>query len=153
MTDFQRIGAISNTQVGIDFESVAALCLAAADIHVHPSFSIPVGVGETKKQHAFELGSEEPPVLVECKSHRWTSPGGNVPSAKITVWNEAMYYFAIAPPGYRRIFFVLRDHSETRKLTLAEYYLNRFRHLVPDGVEFWEFDEATGSCHVLTIAA
>ena len=149
MTDFQRIGAISNTHVGIDFESVAARCLAKEGIHVRPRFSVPVGVGDVKKLHAFDLGSDDPPVLVECKSHRWTS-GRNVPSAKITVWNEAMYYFAVAPPGFRRIFFVLRDHCELRGLTLAEYYLSRFRHLIPERVEFWEFDETDGQCRVLT---
>jgi hypothetical protein len=149
MTDFQRVGSVSNTQVGIDFEAVAARCLAAKGIEVRRAFSVPVGVAATKKPHSFDLGSDDPPVLVECKSHRWTS-GGNVPSAKMTVWNEAMYYFSAAPLGYRRIFFVLRDLSRSRGVTLAEYYLSRYRHLVPDDVEFWEFDEAAGSCHTLS---
>lgn len=149
MADFQRVGSVSNTQVGIDFEAAAARCLAANGIDVRPAFSVPVGVAARKKPHSFDLGSDDPPVLVECKSHRWTS-GGNVPSAKMTVWNEAMYYFFAAPQGYRRIFFVSRDFSPRRDVTLAEYYLNRFRHLVPEGVEFWEFDESDGSCRVLT---
>ena len=149
MTNHQRIGAISNTHVGIDFEDAAVLSLAAAGIHVLPRFSVPLGVGQMKKGHRFDFGSEDPPVLVECKCHRWTTPGGNAPSAKLTVWNEAMYYFAIAPPGYRRILFVLRDYSSTRRQTLAEHYISRYRHLVPDGVEIWEFDEVEKSCRVL----
>ena len=28
-----------------------------------------------------------------------------MPSAKMTVWNEAMYYFHIAPKQYRKIMF------------------------------------------------
>ena len=148
MAKFQRVGSVSNTQVGIDFEASAARCLAVNGIEVRPSFSVPVGVAATKKPHSFDLGSDDPPVLVECKSHRWTS-GGNVPSAKMTVWNEAMYYFSVAPQGYRRIFFVLRDFSPSRNLTLAEYYLSRYRHLVPEGVEFWEFDESDESYRVL----
>lgn len=148
MTNFQRIGATSNTQVGIDFESAAVRCLAAAGISVTPRFAVPVGVGDLKKAHNFDFGSDSPPVLVECKCHRWTT-GGNAPSAKLTVWNEAMYYFTIAPPEYRRIFFVLRDHSATRSLTLAEYYLTRYPHLVPEDVEFWEYDEIAGECRVL----
>ncbi len=37
--------------------------------------------------------------------------------------------------------FVLRDYSEKRKETLAEYYLRTHRHLVPNDVEFREYDE------------
>jgi hypothetical protein len=46
---------------------------------------------------------------------------------------------------------VLRDFSEKRRLTLAEYYLGRYPHLVPDGVEFWEFDENTDTCREMPI--
>jgi hypothetical protein len=152
VTNFQRIGSASNTQVGMDFEQLAVLSLAAAGIVVHPRFAVPVGVGAAKKDHLFDFGSAEPPVLVECKCHRWTT-GDNAPSAKLTVWNEAMYYFAVAPAGYRRILLVLRDYSVGRKQTLAEHYLSRYRHLVPAGVEVWEFDEADRTCRVLTPGA
>lgn len=93
----------------------------------------------------FDLGSSSPPVLVECKSHRWTS-GGNVPSAKITVWNEAMYYFHLAPPEYRKIMFVLRDYSDKRKETLAQYYIRNHGHLIPDDVEIVEFNGTDAVC-------
>jgi hypothetical protein len=152
MTNFQRVGSSSNTQVGIDFETAAVQCLAAAGVHVTPRFAVPIGVGQLKKPHTFDFGSQEPPVLVECKCHRWTA-GGNAPSAKLTVWNEAMYYFAIAPVDYRRIFFVLRDHLSARRQTLAEYYIGRYRHLIPDGVEFWEFDETDKRCRILSAGA
>jgi hypothetical protein len=33
-----------------------------------------------KKPHRFDLGSDDPPILVECKSFTWTS-GGNSQSA------------------------------------------------------------------------
>jgi len=62
-----------------------------------------------------------------------------------------MYYFAVAPSGYRRILFVLRDYSTARKQTLAEHYLSRYRHPVPAGVEIWDFDDAEQSCRVLTL--
>jgi hypothetical protein len=150
VTNFQRIGASSNTQVGIDFERLAVFALEAAGLKVQPRFSVPVGVGDLKKQHAFDFGSSEPPILIECKCHRWTRPGDNAPSAKLTVWNEAMYYFSIAPSGYRCILFVLRDYSATRGQTLAEYYLTRYRHLVPRNVEIWEFDEARTTCASLS---
>lgn len=53
-----------------------------------------------------------------------------------------MYYFLAAPSEYRKIMFVLRDFSQKRGETLAEYYLRTYRHLVPKGVEFWEYNES-----------
>ena len=54
-----------------------------------------------------------------------------------------MYYFLLAPKDYRKIMFVLRHFSEQRQETLAEYYLSTYRHLIPKGVEFWEYNEDT----------
>lgn len=139
---FQRIGSISNAHVGRDFEEAARLFFAAEGIDLKPDIKVSVGVSSTKKLHAFDLGCDQKKILVECKSHRWTS-GNNVPSAKMTVWNEAMYYFETAPKGYRKIFFVLRDWSEKHGVTLAQYYLRTYAHLVPPDVEFWEYDETT----------
>ena len=76
---------------------------------------------------------------MECKSHTWRK-GGNVPSAKMTVWNEAMYYFLLAPGGFRKVLFVLKDFSEKRGESLAEYYIKNHGHLIPDDVEIWEYD-------------
>ncbi|MDZ4245919.1 MAG: hypothetical protein U1D67_02245, partial [Dehalococcoidia bacterium] len=90
--NFQRIGSVSNAHVGRDFELVAKKYFQQHGIMLVANYAVPVGVGSQKKNHQFDLGSAEPPVVVECKSHRWTT-GGNIPSAKITVWNEAMYYF------------------------------------------------------------
>jgi len=52
-----------------------------------------------------------------------------------------MYFFHAAPRDYRKILFVLRHHNPERQQTLAEYYIKTNRHLIPDGVEVWEFDE------------
>lgn len=81
-------------------------------------------------------------VIVECKSHRWTA-GHNIPSAKLTVWNEAMYYFHAAPGGYRKILFVLKDLRRGTGESLCSYYLRTYGHLIPDDVEFWEYDDQT----------
>lgn len=64
-----------------------------------------------------------------------------MPSAKITVWTEAMYFFYLAPREYRKVMFVLRDFNEKRGETLAEYYVRNFSHLIPDDVEVLEYDE------------
>ena len=52
-----------------------------------------------------------------------------------------MYYFLLVPTDYRKIFFVLHDFSKKRGETLAEYYLRTYAHLIPDNVEFWEYNE------------
>lgn len=141
---FQRIGSKSNAQVGSDFEKAALAWFGSQGINLVRNLKVPVGVNKYKKDHAFDLGCFDQRILVECKSHTWTE-GRNVPSAKLTVWNEAMYYFMSAPKGYRKIMFVLRDYSASRKETLAEYYQRRYSHLIPEDVEFCEFDEATGA--------
>lgn len=111
--------------------------------------NVGVGIEGFKKDHAFDLGSLEKKVLVECKSHRWTA-GSNVPSAKLTVWNEAMYYFVVAPEGYRKIMFVLKYFS-TKTVTLAEYYIPRYKHLIPSDLEYWEYSELTKTAERLSI--
>lgn len=140
---YQRVGSSSNAHVGRTFEELARGFLSTHGLRLQINFTIEVGVGTVRKSHAFDLGSDEPKVLVECKSHRWTA-GGNVPSAKLTVWNEAMYYFHVAPDSYRKIMFVLRDLRHGDGESLAHYYLRTYAHLVPAGIEFWEYDEAVG---------
>jgi len=134
--NFQRAGALSNSHVGGEFEAVAAEVLWEAGLDLAPSFAVEVGHARRRKLHRFDFGYDDPALLVECKSHRWTS-GGNSPSAKLTVWNEAMYYFALAPRHFRKIFFVLKDVR--RGESLADYYIRRYGHLIPGDVEIWEY--------------
>ncbi|MCI0404549.1 MAG: hypothetical protein L0209_00500 [candidate division Zixibacteria bacterium] len=102
-------------------------------------FSFPIGVREQRKDRKFDLGCESPGVLVECKNHTWTE-GDNAPSAKFSVWNEAMFYFMLSPKDYRKILAV-RSSSSRKGKSLAKYYLGRFEHLIPYGVEIWEISE------------
>ena len=148
MENFQRAGAVSNAHVGRDFEAAAMHALERAGIRVVKDYPVEVGVAGVRKRHIFDLGADDPPTIVECKSHRWTA-GGNVPSAKMTVWNEAMYYFACAPIQFRKILFVLRDVRARTDETLAEYYVRTYGHLIPPKVEIWEFDETTGDARVM----
>ena len=142
--NFQRAGAISNAHVGREFEQIAQKVLQSKSINVHQNFPLEIGVGKVKKRHAFDLGCADQKIIVECKSHRWTS-GDKVPSAKLTVWNEAMYYFYLAPVEFRKIMFVLHDVSQKRALSLADYYKDKYRHLIPDDVEFWELNTTDAS--------
>lgn len=138
VNNFQRIGAVSNAHVGDDFEDTAQLYFLSQGKRLQKRFKVSLGLS-SKKVHDFDLGAAQPPVLVECKSHKWTS-GGKVPSGKIHIWNEAMYYFHLAPRGYRKILFVLRDYDDKKRETLAQYYIRTQRHLIPDDVEILEFD-------------
>lgn len=126
-----------NPRLGAEFEKLAMAEFSKMGILLQKEFSEKVGASRKKVLHKFDLGSTSPPILVECKRHKWTE-GGNAPSAKLTVWNEAMYYFSLAPHKYRKILFVLK--SIRKGESLADHYIKRFAHLIPVGVEIWEYD-------------
>ena len=90
----QRKNAASNTQVGIDFEDLAYEFFKDQFPSLKKPFWLPIGHIK-KKGHKFDLGCSEQKVIIECKSHTWTE-SGNVPSAKITTWDQAMLYFFLA---------------------------------------------------------
>ena len=138
---FQRAGSTSNAHVGKDFEQLALSFFQGQGIHLRPNFAVLVGAKDHKKSHCFDFGCENQKIIVECKSHKWTS-GSNIPSAKLTVWNEAMYYFSIAPADYKKILFVLHDDCSKRKMSLAEYYYKTYRHMIPNNTEIFEFCES-----------
>jgi hypothetical protein len=138
----QRIGSVSNAHVGAEFERVALAFFAKQGVVLSRNFPVELGLTR-KKVHCFDLGTAKDKVIVECKSHRWTA-GARVPSAKMTVWNEAMYYFHLAPADYRKILFVLHDRREEGGESLLAYYKRTYSHLIPDGVDFMEWDEVTG---------
>ena len=138
VNNFQREGSISNAHVGCEFELGAQEYFRKNRLTLQRGYVVPIGLSESKNRQ-FDLGSAEPPILVECKSHTWTT-SGNVPSAKITVWNETMYFFHLAPKEYRKVLFVLRSFSDKRGESLAEYYVRTHDHLIPEGVEIMEFD-------------
>jgi hypothetical protein len=142
MNRHQRIGAISNAHVGAEFERVALEYFGKQGVTLVPNFEINIGLHEMKP-HCFDLGSNDSKILVECKSHRWTE-GAKVPSAKMTVWNEAMFYFHLAPTGFRKIMFVLHDKRSGHGESLLSYYRRTYLHLIPRDVEFLEFNEKTG---------
>jgi hypothetical protein len=133
---------------GAQFEKQVQQFFRGRGLDLRRGFEVDVGAGRLRKPHSFDLGSLQPPVLVECKHHTWTR-SDNVPSAKLTVWNEAMYYFAIAPAEFRKILFVLK--SVRRGETLAQYYISHFGYFIPPGVELWEYDPGSGHGAILYI--
>ena len=145
---FQRIGSKSNAHVGRVFEDLAISIFENSNINVSRDYPLDIGIAGRKKKHVFDLGAKEPPIIVECKSHKWTS-SGNMPSAKMTVWNEAMYYFQCAPKTYRKIFVVLHDKRITTGESLVEYYIRTYFHLIPPDVEIWEINDKTRSVSIV----
>lgn len=140
INNFQREGEKSNSDAGRKFELLAQQYFSTQGIKLKLNHKVDIGIeGLKPKSHAFDLGCDDQKNLVECKSHRWTTRN-NVPGAKMTVWNEAMYYFHLTPQDYRKIMFVLRDCNGQGK-SLASYYLDTYKHLIPSGVELWEYDE------------
>jgi hypothetical protein len=144
MSNFQRIGSISNAHVGRDFGEMVRIFFANEGISLTSEFPVELGIGQRRKVHRFDFGSASPAILIECKCHRWTETG-KIPSAKMTVWNEAMFYFHLAPASFRKLFVVERNLR--KDVTLVSHYIRCHGHLVPDGVEFWEFDTATRTAH------
>ena len=136
---YQRKGAKSNSHVGREFEKAAKYFFASKGLRLQKDISVRIGING-KKSHKFDLGNFNKKVLVECKSHKWTE-GGNVLSAKMTTWDQAMYLFYASPKDYRKIFFVLRHYNRKRKETLADYYIRTNTHLIPKNVEIWEYDD------------
>jgi hypothetical protein len=139
----QRIGSISNAHVGADFELIALQYFKVEGNLLTRNFPLMIGFSGLKKVHCFDLGCNTEKIIVECKSHKWTA-GGKVPSAKMTTWNEAMLYFYLAPDHFRKIFFTLYDRRSTTGETLVAYYKRTYQHLIPQGVEFLEYDESNG---------
>src|SRR3989344_534310 len=119
------MGNSENPAKGAKFEKVVRDFFSRQGLALQPDFGVDVGFSPPLKPHEFDLGCTDPPTLVECKCHTWTE-GGNSPSAKLAVWNEAMFYFTAAPHRYRKILAALR-HSRGAE-TLAEHSVNRFSH-------------------------
>jgi hypothetical protein len=119
---FQRKGGKSNAHVGRAFEVATQAFFVTQGLPLQLGVKLPIGLSGLKP-HSFDLGNLDEKVIVECKSHTWTE-GGNVPSAKITTWNQAMYFFHVSPAGYRKIMFVLKAFSSKRNETLGRAVLH-----------------------------
>ncbi len=145
----QRIGAISNAHAGRAFEDAVQAFFAAQGLILHRDFPVDIG-HDRKKRHRFDLGSDAPPVLIECKSYAWTATG-NSPSAKIRSLNEAILHFMLVPPGYRKMLVMMRSERLAGGETLAVHYARTQGHLVPPDVELWQFDTKARTCERVAV--
>ncbi len=108
---------------------------------------IKIGLYNNRKDHKFDFVSNKDKIIIECKSHSWTE-GNYSPSAKMSVWNEAMYYFSLSPKEYRKILFVKKSLNRNGK-SLARYYKDTYNHLIPENTEIWEFDVGNNKHEVI----
>ena len=100
-----------------------------------------IGAASFKRPHVFDFGSETHRLIIECKSNSWAKDG-TVPRSKLMTYNAIMYYFLLAPVDFRKL-LALRRVVRTGQ-TLGQYYVLHYRHLIPYGVELWEFEQDTG---------
>jgi hypothetical protein len=125
-----------NPRAGTQFENrVHDHFLSKHKIKLEKQVAFDLGVRKVKKAHRFDLVSKKNRIIVECKSYTWTT-GGNFPSAKFGFLNELMFYFSLAPSGYRKILF-MRKHKR-KNVSLAHHYIKTNSHLISQGVEVWE---------------
>jgi len=140
--NFQRNNSLSNTSAGNIFEEIVQNYFKNTfNLELKKYIKVEIGIStrNAKKSKKFDLGIENK-IIIECKSNSWTE-GENIPSAKLTTWNEAMYFFHLTPYGLRKLFVVELFYSEKHQQSLAQYYISTYGHLIPDDVEFWEFDK------------
>jgi hypothetical protein len=69
INNFRRPGAVSNAQVGNESENLVCEHFTRQGLLLVRGFQVTVGISETKKPRKFDWGSENPPILIECKSH------------------------------------------------------------------------------------
>ncbi|MDC7226031.1 MAG: hypothetical protein PQJ61_04620 [Spirochaetales bacterium] len=143
-TNHQREGVTSNAHAGKDFEDQIYDYFTSEGISIEKDYSIPVGVS-SKKAHRFDFGNDS--LLIECKSHKWTASDG-IPQGKIHVWNEAMFYFYMAPTSFKKYFVVLMDFSQKRWKTLVQYYIERYQNFIPKDVVIYEYYEQSKYCEI-----
>ncbi len=67
-SNFQRVGADNNAKVGDEFECAAQSYFDGQGTKLTRNHALQIGVSDKKKSHNFDLGCDEPKMIVECKS-------------------------------------------------------------------------------------
>lgn len=93
---------------------------------------VAIPIGTPPKDHKFDLANSDRSAVVECKNYRWTK-SGNVPSAKLTGLDEAVFYFNFLPKEHTKKILCIKEciHQEKQE-TLAHYFVRMHGHLLGD---------------------
>lgn len=129
--NYQREGT-TNAHAGKLFENKIYDFMRKNGISLDNQKQKKVKIGiNSKKDHAFDFGNDN--ILIECKSQTWTK-SGNVPSAKIKNWSDAMFSFYLSPEKYIKLFFVEKSYNQKNDKTLLEYFIEHYSYLIPEDV-------------------
>ena len=144
--DKQNIKSNSdNPRIGSEFEKVVRKAL---EYKLKVKFySQSISIGNPPKPHSFDAVSEDRKIIAECKSYTWTKTG-NVPSAKLATLNETILYLSKAPNDSEKIIVLKRDLHETKKESLAEYFVRLHYHLLED-ICVMEYDRANKVLNII----
>ena len=109
---------------------------------------IPIGYSD-KKDHKFDIVSDDNTIAIECKCYSWTETG-NVPSAKMGAANEAVFYLSFLPGTCEKFIVLKKDicTKHTPAETLAEYYYRINKHLL-GGTKVAEYNPETKKLRII----
>ena len=90
-------------------------------------------VGNPPKRRKFDIVSEDKSIVVECKDNNW-SETEKIPSGKIaTILKEVLYFSKMTKNANTKKIIVLKYYyNESRKQTLADYFIKTYKHLLED---------------------
>jgi hypothetical protein len=136
-----------NPKKGRDFQELAAELLASY-FNERLELNKEIKIGKPPKGHKFDLVSKNEKIVVECKRYTWTK-GDNPPSAKFATLNEAIFYQTFLEDNIKKFIVIAKENLPNSKQTLAEYFYNRFGHLLGK-TKLLEIDETTKTIRIIS---
>lgn len=119
-------------------EQVKRWYLAEKGVFLSHPVTLPIGI-LSKQQCSFDLGSDD--VLIACQVQQWTKRDA-VPRDAFVRWSGILYRFSLAPGYCRKILAVAASRNQAGE-SLARVFVVSHGHLIPPGVEIWQFEEGT----------
>lgn len=123
----------------ISLKKICQDYFARQGIELEQDWKIKIKASLIRGEHIFQFVSKRHKIIIECADQSWTE-SGNPDRLKLPTWNEAMYFFRLAPKNYTKILFVKKSINKKSKKSLAEYYFESFMHLIPVNTKIWEYD-------------
>lgn len=137
---------MSNTKSGADFQ-IQVKNWFQQTYGIKFELEKKIAIGYPAKDHRFDIVDEFGKIAIECKKYTWTETG-NMPSAKISIVNEAAFYLSFLPDTYDKYIVMLYSRHIKRNETLAEYYYRINRHLLGN-IKVAEFNPNTNDLRII----
>ncbi len=129
-----------NPKIGREFQEKVKQWFET-NTNMHFELEHPILIGYPAKLHKFDIADKSEKIVIECKSYTYTNTG-NIPSAKLTTLNEAVFYFSFLPDETEKVLVMAYATHPKRKESLAEYYIRINGHLLGN-VKVWELNPET----------